>query len=72
MVGESIMADYKILYEARNDVVASAEMMFQYLQKLSHKIEYHRLETLLPKPNEVMDHYIKAIDKSRDIHREEM
>ena len=60
---------FQKLYEARGEVMAASQLLFEYAQKMSLKIKSHKLEKLLPTPDKELQAYIKAIDKSREVHR---
>ena len=60
---------YQKLYEARGEVMAVSHLLFEYAQKMSHKIKSHKLEKLLPTPDKELQAYLEAVDKSREVHR---
>ena len=67
---DSFLGDYKKLYEARNDVVMYATLMYISFSILCDKIKYHRMEKFFVLPEDEMKDYIDSIDTSREIHRE--
>jgi hypothetical protein len=51
---------------SRDAVVAAGHRLFVYVQRMSHRIQVHRLEKVFPLPDEELQAFIDAIDKSSE------